>query len=92
MNIGDTVGIQCTVQPGPFSGERLISFDTVDGPISGFVKDEDLREIASQWYCRAVIQSTSDDVLSVRVKGSFFTTNGLAQPLDPRSTANSRMR
>ncbi|MBZ0147485.1 MAG: hypothetical protein K8F62_08075 [Pseudorhodoplanes sp.] len=78
MNIGDTVGIQCTVQPGPFSGERLISFDTVDGPISGFVKDEDLKEISGQWYVRAVIRRVEDDVLGVRVKGSFFTTNGLA--------------
>jgi hypothetical protein len=79
MNIGDIVGIQCTVQPGPFSGERLISFDTVDGPISGFVKDEDLKEVEGQWYCRALIQNMHDDVLSVRVKGSFFTTNGIAE-------------
>jgi hypothetical protein len=78
MNIGDTVGIQCTVKPGPFSGERLISFDTVDGPISGFVKEVDLTEIKTQWYVRAVIQGIADDVLTVRVKGSFFTTNGLA--------------
>ena len=78
MNVGDTVGIQCTVQPGPFSGERLISFDTVDGPISGFVKDADLTEIKAQWYARAVIQGMMGDVLTVRMKGSFFTTNGLA--------------
>lgn len=78
MKIGDTIGVQCSVQPGPFTGERLVSFDTVDGPISGFVKDEDLTEIKSQWYVRAVIQSINDDVLGVRVWGSFFTTNGLA--------------
>ncbi len=78
MAPGDTVGIQCTVQPGPFTGERFISFDTVDGPVSGFVKDENLTERGTQWYVRAVIQSIQNDVLSVRVKGSFFTTNGLA--------------
>ncbi len=78
MNIGDTIGIQCTVQPGPFTGERLVSFDTVDGPVSGFVRDEDLKEVDAQWYCRATVNVILDDVLTVRVKGSFFTTNGLA--------------
>jgi hypothetical protein len=78
MRVGDVIGIQCDVRPGPFSGEHMITFDTVDGPISGFVRDSDLKERGSQWYVRAVIHGIKDDVLEVRVKGSFFTTNGLA--------------
>jgi hypothetical protein len=78
MKVGDVIGIQCDVRPGPFSGERMITFDTVAGPISGFVREPDLIEKKSQWYVRAVIQAIKDDVLEVRVKGSFFTTNGLA--------------
>lgn len=78
MKVGDVIGIQCDVRPGPFSGERMITFDTTDGPISGFVRDTDLNEHASQWYVRAIIQGIRDDVLEVRVRGSFFTTNGLA--------------
>lgn len=78
MKVGDVIGIQCTVQPGPFSGERLVSFDTIDGPISGFVREADLKQIDDQWYIRAVILGIHDDVLAVRVRGSFFTTNGLA--------------
>jgi hypothetical protein len=78
MKVGDVIGVQCDVRPGPFSGEHMITFDTVDGPISGFVRDSDLKERGSKWYVRAVIQGIKDDVLEVRVKGSFFTTNGLA--------------
>jgi hypothetical protein len=78
MKVGDVIGIQCDVRPGPFSGERMITFDTVDGPISGFVREPDLMQKDSQWYVRAIIQDIGDDVLHVRVKGSFFTTNGLA--------------
>jgi hypothetical protein len=78
MKVGDMIGIQCDVRPGPFSGERMIKFDTVDGPISGFLRDYDLTQKNSQWYVRAVIQNIGEDTLEVRVKGSFFTTNGLA--------------
>lgn len=78
MEAGDVIGIQCDVRPGPFSGERMITFDTTEGPISGFVRAEDLKRTNSQWYVRAVIQNVEGDVLHVRVRGSFFTTNGLA--------------
>jgi hypothetical protein len=78
MKVGDVIGIQCEVRPGPFSEERLITFETVNGPISGFVRDTELKQADSQWYVRAIIQHIDGDVLDVRVKGSFFTTNGLA--------------
>jgi hypothetical protein len=78
MKIGDVIGIPCEVRPGPFSGERMISVDTVDGPISGFVRDGDLKESNAHWYVRAIVQGVKDDVLDVRVRGSYFTTNGLA--------------
>jgi hypothetical protein len=76
--VGEMVGIECTVQPGPFSEERLISFDTVHGPISGFVQESDLRQVGDKWRVRAVILAIRGDILEVRVRGSFFTTNGLA--------------
>lgn len=78
MKVGDVIGIQCSVQPGPFSEERLISFDTVDGPISGFVRENELRQDGNNWRVRAVILAIRGDILEVRVQGSFFTTNGLA--------------
>ena len=78
MQVGDVIGIQCEVRPGPFSEERMVTFDTIDGPVSGFVREADLKEVNSQWYARAVIQDIRGEILHVRVKGSFFTTNGLA--------------
>lgn len=78
MKVGDVVGVQCTVQPGPFSEERLISFNTVEGPISGFVQESNLRQEGDNWRVRAVILAIRGDILEVKVQGSFFTTNGLA--------------
>lgn len=76
---GVVIGILCEAQKGPFSGEHLISFDTVDGPISGFVHDIDLKTIGEQTFVRAeVLRLLEDNVVEVRVSGSFFTTNGIA--------------
>lgn len=75
---GDEVGIRCAVQPGPFSGEKLISFDTLDGPVTGFVKNEYLRQDGDTWLVHAVVVDQQSDTVRVNVHGSFFTTNGLA--------------
>ncbi len=75
---GDVIGVPCQVRPGPFSGERMIAFDTVYGPVSGFVRNNELREEPDHWYVRAVIEAVENDQLSVWIRGSFFTTNGTA--------------
>ena len=75
---GDLIGVVCEVQPGPFSDERLVTLDTVDGIISGFVKESELRESGSRWEVRGRIQEISGEMLKVRIYGSFFTTNGTA--------------
>jgi hypothetical protein len=75
---GDEIGIQCEVTQGPFSDERLVSFDTLDGPVTGFVAVDDLRNTDTGWLVRAVVLSLEDDSVMVRVRGSFLTTNGLA--------------
>ena len=75
---GAKIQIQCEVKPGPFSGERLITFDTLDGPISGFVKEDDLVSRSGSWLIAGIVQSIEKDYLVVKVRGSFFTTNGIA--------------
>lgn len=75
---GTVIGIPCEVKPGPFSEERFISFDTTDGPVTGFVRETDLNETDHRWRVRAVVVNVLEDVIEVRVRGSFFTTNGLA--------------
>jgi hypothetical protein len=78
INPGNKLQIPCDVQPGPFSGERLITFDTLDGPISGFVKEDTLTSKNGKWFIEGVVQSVETDHLVVKVRGSFFTTNGIA--------------
>lgn len=75
---GDFVGVRCEVQPGPFDGELLVSVNAVDGIISGFVKDTELRKSGEQWEVRGKIQDIKGDVITVMIYGSFFTTNGIA--------------
>ena len=43
-----------------------------------FVRDADLRQDGKHWLVRAVVLSVDEDVVGVRVRGSFFTTNGIA--------------
>ena len=75
---GAVVGIPCEVKPGPFSEELLISLDTVNGPISGFVQNSELKQQGEQWYVRAIVEAIEADGITVRIHGSFFTTNGIA--------------
>jgi hypothetical protein len=79
LRVGSVVGVRCEVKPGPFAGERLVSFETVDGSVSGFVREDELKTVSDKWYVRAVVQSMDADVLQVRIRGSFFTTNGIAK-------------
>lgn len=75
---GDFVGVVCEVQPGPFSDERLVTLDTIDGPISGFVKETELRVNSGKWEVRGKVQEVRAGTLKVLIFGSFFTTNGTA--------------
>lgn len=76
---GLVIDIPCEVLKGPFSGEHMISVETVDGPISGFVTDENVKIEGGKAYVRAEVRRLiSADVVEVMVAGSFFTTNGIA--------------
>lgn len=75
---GTEIGIPCEVQPGPFSGERLITLGTAHGPITGFVRDTELKEKDSRWLVRGTVREDRGDTIEVWIQGSFFTTNGLA--------------
>ena len=76
LTAGQHVWIQCTVQPGPFSEERLVSVETVDGPVTGFVRTEELR--SDEHFVRGVVRNVAAEYVEVWIRGSFFTTNGLA--------------
>ena len=73
---GDVVGIACQIQEGPFPEEKLITVETIDGPISGFVKLENLNieEEADNGVVRGTVVSAKDETITVKISGSFFTT------------------
>lgn len=78
FQVGEIIGVQCDVKPGPFSEEQMVTIDTIDGAISGFVRDSELRQQGAQWYVRGRVMGVNSDSLEVWIRGSFLTTNGLA--------------
>jgi hypothetical protein len=77
LAVGQEIWILCKVQPGPFSEEPLITIDSVDGPISGFVSTDELKKTADEARVRGIVRSFDKDFIEAWIKGSFFTTNGL---------------
>ena len=74
-----SVLIRCEIQAGPFPTECLVTFETVDGPVSGFVRRDDVRRLTDgEGYISAIVKEVSADTVTVVVEGSFFTSNGLA--------------
>lgn len=76
---GENVGIPCQVSNGAFPGEYLVSFDSINGPVSGFVGADALESHADgETYLIATVVQADQDTVTVWIKGSFFTTTGLA--------------
>jgi len=78
FNVGDYIALDCEVQPGPFDEERLVTIETVDGMISGFIRRSELREDNGRWQVRGKVRSFTPNSIEVLIRGSFFTTNGIA--------------
>ena len=78
FKVGAEIAILCETKPGPFSDEKLISFETLNGPVSGFVRESELKQVGEEWFVKGVILKIEAETLEVMVDGSFFTTNGLA--------------
>lgn len=91
FSTGQSVQIKCEVRPGPFPGEFLVAFETAEGPVSGFVQEDNLTKMGEgDGYVFATVKEVSADTLTVMVRGSFFTTNGLAHLR--RDWANSHVQ
>jgi len=79
LSIGQEASILCKVQPGPFSDEPLVTIESLDGPVSGFVNTQELVEGPDgETRVRGVVRRLDANVVEVWIRGSFFTTNGLA--------------
>jgi hypothetical protein len=74
---GEAVAVPATVQEGPFPGEYLVTVSTMTGAVSGFARDQDM--VAPGKTIHGVVRESTQDVLSIQLSGSYFTTNGLAE-------------
>lgn len=78
LSAGQEVSIRCRVQPGPFSDEPLVTVESIEGPISGFVSTDELIEgPGGETRVRATVKKIEGSIVEVWIRGSFFTTNGL---------------
>lgn len=75
---GDRIWIPVEAAAGAFPGESLITIETIRGPVSGFTNNRNLHRIGDRQYIRAEVQEVSEDTVTVILRGSFFTTTGVA--------------
>lgn len=77
FKVGDLVGVPCAIQAGPFPDEKLVTVETSEGQISGFVKESSLQidpTDPEHGRVKGSVVAATDDSLTVKLFGSFFTT------------------
>ena len=76
---GVQVQVPCSISRGAFLNEYLITIDTSDGPISGFIDADFVNKSGddSAYICGVVHEIRGDTVI-ISLPGSFFTTTGIA--------------
>ena len=75
--VGDPVLVRCSIQSGPFPDERLVTVETAEGQISGFVKQSNLQPDSTDpehGVLKGTVVSATDESITVKLAGSFFTT------------------
>lgn len=72
---GDLVGVPCSIQLGPFPHEKLITVETPQGLLSGFVQETELaQKDDKRGLVKGRVMHIGRDSVTVRLFGSFFTT------------------
>lgn len=91
LAVGQTVQVPCEVQRGAFPTEMLVTVETSEGPISGFVRAENVVGVKGHdGFIVATVRDISSDIVTVVLSGSFFTTTGIAYL--NRDWANSHLQ
>ena len=76
---GRRIRVFCSTSPGAFLNEYLISIDTQDGLISGFIDADVVEETeGGANYIWGIVQEIEEETVIVGLPGSFFTTTGIA--------------
>ncbi len=79
LEAGLKVGIPCDVKPGAFPDEYLVTIESLSGPVSGFVGRASVFGVKDDsGYLKGRVHEVTADTVTVWIRGSFFTTTGLA--------------
>lgn len=85
LTIGQTIHVPVSVEQGAFPKESVITIETQDGPISGFIRSDEVERIGEgNASIAGVVLDVSESAITVKLPGSFFTTTGLAY-ISPQS-------
>lgn len=77
LKVGDLVGVPASIQSGPFPDEFAVTVETNEGVISGFVKKPNIKidpSDSNRAHIKGVVVEATDDSITVKLYGSFFTT------------------
>jgi hypothetical protein len=69
---GQEVRMPCAVARGGPPGEAVVTVESAEGPISGFVKSDAITGEGEGAFLRAWIVTVTDDLVVVKMPGSFF--------------------
>lgn len=79
INPGTRVRVPCLLSGGAFSDEYLVTVETADGALSGFIdSDAVVEDDDGTAYVYGTVCRTEGDRIVVSLPGSFFTTTGIA--------------
>jgi hypothetical protein len=78
VRVGQTINIPCKISGGVLPGEVGITVDTATGPVSGFIRGQVVRTNGDDGYITGTVLGIEGDTVTVRLRGSFFTTTGIA--------------
>lgn len=75
---GTRIPVHCSVSQGAFLDEYLITIDTTEGSISGFIDSREVFTDEDGHYVNGIVQEIKGDKIVIMLPGSFFTTTGIA--------------
>ena len=75
---GTRIPVHCSVSQGAFLDEYLITINTTEGSISGFIDSREVFTDEDGHYVNGIVQEIKDDKIVIMLPGSFFTTTGIA--------------
>ena len=70
---GEIILIPCETQPGAFPYELLVTIDTGEKRLSGFVQVQYILDSGAGKHLKALVVDVKPSTITVRMPGSFFT-------------------